>query len=111
MAKNKTPGMAIAITAAGTRYLVNYGVASTRSEKPVTSDTLFELGSITKTFTATLAAYAQVNGYLSLSDASGTYVAFVPKKRLGIVILANKSYPIDERVRIAYLILTELSLR
>jgi beta-lactamase class C len=108
MAKNKILGMAIAMTAAGTRYLFDYGVASMRPEKPVTSDTLFELGSITKTFTATLAAYAQVNGCLSLSDASA-YVAFVPKKQLGIVILGNKSYPIDERVRIAYLILTELN--
>ncbi len=35
----------------------------------VTRDTLFELGSISKTFTATLAAYAEVEGKLSLNDS------------------------------------------
>jgi beta-lactamase class C len=37
------------------------------------------------------------------------YIAFIPAKRLGIVILANKSYPIDRRVTIAYQILTKLA--
>jgi beta-lactamase class C len=39
----------------------------------------------------------------------GAYVGFIPAKRLGLVILANKSYPIDERITIAYQILTQLS--
>ena len=35
--------------------------------------------------------------------------AFIPKKRLGIVIPANKNFPIDERITAAYKILTSLT--
>jgi beta-lactamase class C len=38
----------------------------------------------------------------------GTYVVFVPSLRLGIVLLANKNYPIPARVDAAYKILHEL---
>jgi beta-lactamase class C len=40
----------------------------------VTKDTLFELGSVSKTFTATLIALAQSRGKLSLDDHPGQYV-------------------------------------
>ena len=74
MAKYSVPGMAVAITVAGKVYVFDYGVASTQTREPVTRDTLFELGSVSKTFTATLASYAQVSGTLSLSDKTGKYL-------------------------------------
>ncbi len=37
-----------------------------------------------------------------------TYVAFVPAKRIGIVMLANGNVPIEDRVKVAYRILGSL---
>ncbi|MEN9659080.1 MAG: class beta-lactamase [Pseudomonadota bacterium] len=63
------PGMAVAVSIDGKNYFYNYGVASKEGKQTVSQDTLFEIGSISKTFTATLASYAQINGQLSFSDS------------------------------------------
>jgi beta-lactamase class C len=68
MAKNGIPGMAIGVVVQGRAYEFDYGVASKATKQPVTRHTLFELGSVSKTLTATLTSYAQQSGALSLSD-------------------------------------------
>jgi beta-lactamase class C len=68
------PGMAVAMTIDGKRHFVEYGLASKVPEVSVTRDTLFELGSISKTFTATLATYAEIEGKLSLNDNVGKHM-------------------------------------
>jgi len=89
MAKDHIHGMAVGVIVGGKPYVYNYGVASTETGKPVTRDTLFELGSISKTFTATLASYAQVSGDLSLSDTTSKYLPVLQGSRFGNVQLVN----------------------
>jgi beta-lactamase class C len=72
--QHNVPGVAVAVTVGGESYFYNYGVASRKTQQPVTAATLFEIGSISKTFTATLASYAQLNGKLSLSDAASKHL-------------------------------------
>jgi beta-lactamase class C len=74
MEENNILGMAVAVTIRGQRSYFNYGVASKESGQRITEETLFEIGSISKTFTATLASYAQVTGALSFSDNASRYL-------------------------------------
>jgi beta-lactamase class C len=68
------PGMAIAITVNGQQQFYNYGVSDKASGIRVSRDTLFEVGSISKTLTATLATYAQAKGQLSLTASPTRYL-------------------------------------
>ncbi len=72
--EHDVPGIAVAVTVDGRRYFFSYGVASKDGKRPVTQDTLFEIGSVSKTFTATMAGYAQALGKLSLEDHPGAYM-------------------------------------
>jgi beta-lactamase class C len=74
IAEHGLPGLAVAVTIDGQRHFVEYGLASRTPEVPVTRDTIFELGSISKTFMVTLTALAEVEGKLSLSDSVTKHV-------------------------------------
>ncbi|CDG52328.1 MULTISPECIES: class C beta-lactamase [Halomonadaceae] len=74
MAEHRIPGMAIALSINGQQHYFNYGLANQEAGIPVTDETLFELGSVSKIFTASLAGYAQASGALSLSDPASRYL-------------------------------------
>ena len=58
MKANDIPGLAVAISLKGEPHYFSYGLASKEDGRRVTPETLFEIGSVSKTFTATLAGYA-----------------------------------------------------
>ncbi len=62
------PGIAIGVTRDGKHSFYTSGLASRADNRAVTPDTIFELGSISKIFTATLAALAEDQGRLKLTD-------------------------------------------
>lgn len=66
--KYRIPGMAVAVLKDGKAHFFNYGVANRESGQRVSEQTLFEIGSVSKTLTATLGAYAVVKGGFELDD-------------------------------------------
>jgi beta-lactamase class C len=74
MIEHDVPGMAVAVTVNGQSWFFNYGVASREQATAVSENTVFELGSVSKTFAATLATYAQGQGILSLDEHPGKYL-------------------------------------
>lgn len=82
-------GMAIGVSHNGEQRFFNYGDASRQPRRAVSSDTLFELGSISKTFTVTLAAYAQATGRLSLDDSPAKWVPELQGSEFAKLTLVN----------------------
>jgi len=74
IAQHQLPGMAVAVTLDGKPYYFNYGIASRETNAPVTENTLFEIGSVSKTLTATLGTWAQAQGKLSLDAHPSRYL-------------------------------------
>lgn len=89
MSKYALPGMAVGIVDGDRTYFFNYGLASIAAKTPVTKATLFELGSISKTFTATLASSAQQQGFLSLADPVEKFVPELAGTPFGAVPLLH----------------------
>jgi beta-lactamase class C len=89
MERYRVPGMAVGIVVKGQNYVYDYGTASKATGSAVTSNTLFEIGSISKTFTATLAAYAQVNGKLALTDMASKHLPSLRGSAFDRVSLLN----------------------
>ena len=66
--QHRIPGMAVAVLKGGQAHYFNYGLADVATGTKVNEQTLFEIGSVSKTYTATLGAYAVVKGGFKLDD-------------------------------------------
>jgi len=68
MQQQQIPGMAVAVLWQGNTYFYSFGKADLAANKVVTPDTLFELGSISKTFAGVIGAMALERGDIKLTD-------------------------------------------
>ncbi len=80
MRTNRVPGTALAILADGREEHAEFGVASANTLTPVGPGTLFQIGSLTKTYTATAVWRLIDQGALALDAPVRTYI---PDLRLG----------------------------
>ena len=67
-------GVAVAVRMDGKTSFFNYGMAENAQNRPVTADSIFNLGSVGKVFATTLLAQAVKQGELSLNDPVAKYV-------------------------------------
>jgi len=74
MAQTGVPGVAMGIFYAGQETVVAAGVTNRNHPLPVTNDTLFQIGSITKTMTATIAMKLVEQGKLDLDTPIRHYL-------------------------------------
>jgi CubicO group peptidase (beta-lactamase class C family) len=72
--RHKVPGVAVGITCDGQDFVRGFGVTNINHPLPVDEDTLFQIGSTTKTFTATAAMRLVEQGKLSLDEPIRSYL-------------------------------------
>jgi CubicO group peptidase (beta-lactamase class C family) len=73
------PGMTLGLTTPdGFSTMLNFGYANPDARRPITPDTLFQIGSISKVMTATLLHQFAAEGRLSLTDRLSTLIPAIP---------------------------------
>ena len=83
------PGMAIGVSVGGKQFFYVSGEASREAKTPVTTETIFELGSVSKVFNVTLAALAAERGLISLKDPASTYLPELKGSAFDKITLVN----------------------
>ena len=76
--ESDAPGVVAAVQTPDYTWVRALGVADRASKEPMTPEMHHRIGSVTKTFTATLLLQAQAEGLLSLDDTIDQYVKGVP---------------------------------
>jgi D-alanyl-D-alanine carboxypeptidase len=106
----KAPGVVVVIWIPGElSYVATRGVSDTKTKQPMRVEDHFRIGSITKTFTATLLLIFADEKKLGLDDPVSKYAAWVPNgDNITLRMLANMTSGLhsytedDEWVRIAF---------
>jgi CubicO group peptidase (beta-lactamase class C family) len=80
IADHQIPGLSLAVMQGGRIVRAKgYGFANIETATPVTADTVFRIGSITKQFTGAAIALLQQDGKLSVDDKLSKYLPEVPR--------------------------------
>jgi beta-lactamase class C len=74
VAPNGAGGVAVVAQIGGRNLFFNYGFADNSAKRPITSDSLFNVGSVRKIFEAALVAQAVLRGELKLDEPVAKYV-------------------------------------
>lgn len=84
MDKGKVPGMSVVIVKGDkTIYEKGFGYADIESNKTVTPETLFEIGSNSKAFTALGVLKLQSDGLININDSVAKYIPWLKMKHNG----------------------------
>ncbi|NMG71153.1 class C beta-lactamase [Parazoarcus communis] len=93
MQAHDVPGVAVAVSVAGQQYYFNHGVTALEGGAAVSEHTLFEIGSLSKTFTATLVALAAEEAALELEDPASRHLPALAGSRFDhITVLQLGTY-------------------
>lgn len=79
MAKLQISGVSVAVYDGRSAQIINFGYADVQKERPVANDTIFEIASITKVFTATALAFHILNHTVSLDDPVTKYLPAISR--------------------------------
>ena len=87
MNKQHIPGLSLAVVTNGTLEKVGgYGLANLECGVPVRPDTVFQIQSVTKTFTASAVMLLMEEGRISLEDKISRHLDDLPKSWEGITV-------------------------
>ncbi|MGE5557189.1 MAG: cyclic peptide export ABC transporter [Bacillota bacterium] len=86
MRQGRIPGLALVVMKGKDTYFKGFGFADIKNRRPVTADTLFELGSNSKAFTALAVLQLEKEGLLKLGDPVRKHLPWFRMKYRGMEV-------------------------